>query len=205
MIRKFAISAAKILGIVTLLALANVANAQESEAVVVAEMQQGNPDAKVTVIEYASFTCPHCANFHKDQYQELKTNYIDTGMINFVYREVYFDRFGLWSSMVARCDETKFFGISDLLYKGQSEWTKGTPAEIADNLRKIGRVAGLSEDQLTACLSDADKATGLYGWYKENAETDGITSTPSFIINGEKSPNLSYAEFAAVLDEKLAE
>ena len=124
MIRKFAISAAQMLGIVTLLALANVANAQESEAVVIAEMQHGNPDAKVTVIEYASFTCPHCANFHKDQYQELKTNYIDTGMINFVYREVYFDRFGLWSSMVARCDETKFFGISDLLYKGQSEWTK---------------------------------------------------------------------------------
>jgi len=202
MIRKYATSAAKILSAIAVMALANVAHAQDVEVV---DMQQGNPDAKVTIIEYASFTCPHCANFHKDQYQELKTNYIDTGLINFVYREVYFDRYGLWASMVARCDDTKYFGVSDLIYNGQSVWAKGTPAEIADNLKKIGRVAGLSEDQLSACLSDADQAQSLFAWYKANAEADGITSTPSFLINGEDQANASYAEFAAIIDEKLAE
>lgn len=202
MIRKYATSAAKILSAIAVMALSGTANAQEVE---IADMQQGNPDAAVTVIEYASYTCPHCAKFHKNQYQELKANYIDTGKINFIYREVYFDRYGLWASMIARCDDTKYFGITDLVYNGQSTWAKGTPAEIADNLRKIGRVAGLSEDQLSACLSDADKAQSLFAWYQTNAEADDISSTPSFIINGEKFSNLSYADFSAVLDEKLAE
>ena len=82
--------------------------------------------------------------------------------------------------MVARCDADKFFGITDLIYKGQSEWANGTPAEIADNLRKIGRVAGLSEEQLDSCLTDADKAQGLFAWYQQNAEADDISSTPTF-------------------------
>lgn len=202
MIRNFAKSAAKILSAVAVMALANVAQAQEVE---ITEMQIGNPEATVTVTEYASFTCPHCANFHKNQFQELKTNYIDTGKINFVYREVFFDRYGLWASMVARCDESKYFGISDLIYNGQSAWSKGTPAEIADNLRKIGRVAGLSEDQLDACLTDADKAQSLFAWFKVNAEADDISSTPTFMINGEQYSNMDYSEFAAILDEKLAE
>lgn len=202
MFRKIANMAAKSLGAVVLMALASTANAQDVE---IAEMQMGNPDAAVTVIEYASYTCPHCANFHKNQLVELKANYIDTGKINFVYREVYFDRYGLWASMVARCDTDKFFGITDLIYKGQSEWAKGTPAEIADNLRKIGRVAGLSEEQLDSCLTDADKAQGLFAWYQANAEADDISSTPTFMINGQQYSNMNYAEFAAVLDEKLAE
>lgn len=202
MIRNFAKSAAKILSAVAIMALANVAQAQEVE---ITEIQIGNPESSVTVTEYASFTCPHCANFHNNQYQELKANYIDTGKINFVYREVFFDRYGLWASMVARCDESKYFGISDLIYNGQSTWAKGTPAEIADNLRKIGRVAGLSEDQLDACLTDADKAQSLFAWFKTNAEVDDISSTPTFMINGEQYSNMDYSEFVTILDEKLAE
>ncbi len=202
MFRNLANMAAKTLGAVVLMAMASTANAQDVE---IAEMQIGDPEASVTVIEYASYTCPHCANFHKDQFVELKANYIDTGKINFVYREVYFDRYGLWASMVARCDTTKFFGLSDLLYKGQSEWAKGTPAEIADNLRKIGRVAGLSEEQLDTCLTDGDKAQGLFAWYQANADADDISSTPTFMINGQQYSNMNYSEFAAILDEKLAE
>ncbi len=100
----------------------------------IVEMAQGNEDAAVTLIEYASYTCPHCANFHEGPYKQLKSDFIDTGKIRFVYREVYFDRYGLWASMVARCaGPDKFFGITDLIFKGQSEWTKaGGASEIVD-------------------------------------------------------------------------
>ena len=81
-------------------------NAQEAgdiDTSGVLEMSMGNPDADVTVIEYASFTCPHCRSFHEGAFKDLKKDYIDTGKINFIYREVYFDRFGLWAGMLARC------------------------------------------------------------------------------------------------------
>jgi hypothetical protein len=112
---------------------ANAQDASDVDTSGVLEMSLGNPDADVTVIEYASFTCPHCRSFHETVFGQLKTNYIDTGKINFIYREVYFDRFGLWGGIVARCGgEAKYFGISDLLYKQQSEWLAGgDPAQIA--------------------------------------------------------------------------
>lgn len=105
--------------------LVSPANAQEAAEVdtsTIVEMVLGAEDAPITMIEYASYTCPHCAAFHQGTYQEIKKNYIDTGKVKLVYREVYFDRYGLWASMVARCGgEDKFFGITDLIFKGQSE------------------------------------------------------------------------------------
>lgn len=183
------------------------ANAQTSDAEVdtssIPDMSMGNPEAPVTVIEYASFTCPHCAAFHAGPYKQLKADYIDTGKINFVYREVYFDRFGLWASMIARCaGPEKFFGMADLMYSGQSEWARaGEPTAIVDELRKIGRLAGLDGDTLEACLQDGEKARTLVAWYQENAEKDGINSTPSFVINGTKYENMAYDEMAKLIDE----
>lgn len=169
----------------------------------IAEMTLGNPDAPVTVIEYASFTCPHCARFHAEGFKQLKSDYIDSGKINFIYREVYFDRYGLWASMIARCaGPEKFFGMADLIYKGQSEWARaGEPAAIIDQLRKLGRLAGLGGDQLEACLQDENKARDLVAWYQQNAETDGIESTPSFLINGKKYANMPYDDMARIIDE----
>ena len=87
----------------------------------ITEMVHGRCERAVTMIEYASFTCPHCATFHNGPFKQLKADYIDTGKVKFIYREVYFDRPGLWASMVARCGgQEKFFGIADLIYKGQS-------------------------------------------------------------------------------------
>lgn len=179
----------------------------EPQAIEIIEMVQGNPLAKVEVIEYASFTCPHCAAFHADQYQLIKTNYIDTNKIKFVYREVYFDRFGLWASMMARCGgPDKFFGITEELYAKQRDWLAGgDPTQIAANLRQIGKIAGLDDAALDACMQDADLAQNLVAWFEENSSRDDITSTPSFLINGQKYSNMAYDAFAAVLDEKLAE
>lgn len=173
----------------------------------ITEMSLGNEDADVTVIEYASFTCPHCANFHKGPFKQLKSDYIDEGTVHFIYRDVYFDRFGLWASIVARCGgEDRFFGITDMLYEQQEDWIgDGDPNEIAGNLRRIGKVAGLEDDQLEACLSDNDKAKALVSWYQQNAETHEVDSTPTLIVNGEKHPNMAYDELAALIDDALDE
>ncbi|MGR3462606.1 MAG: DsbA family protein [Roseovarius sp.] len=196
-------------GVLALATLISPAQAQEEGAETTAseitEMALGPEDASVTVMEYASFTCPHCANFHKGPFKQLKADYIDTGKIRFVYRDVYFDRFGLWASMVARCGgQEKFFGIADMLYKQQREWTQGDPAAIADNLRRIGKVAGIAPDAIEACLNDRDKAQALVAWYQENAKAHEVNSTPTFIIDGQKYSNMPYDEFKAIIDEKLA-
>lgn len=193
------------------LALALMTGAsQAQEAAVdtsgIVEMTMGAEVAKVTIIEYASFTCPHCANFHKGPLKQLKAEYIDTDKVHFIYRDVYFDRFGLWAAMVARCGgPEKFFGISDMLYTQQQEWTKGEPAQIADNLRRIGKVAGIEPDAVEACLNDNDTAMALVAWYQANAEADNVESTPTLIINDQKYNNMAYDDLKAIIEEKLAE
>lgn len=187
--------------------LVGAAFAQEAEVdtSTITEMVLGAEDAPVTLIEYASYTCPHCANFHNSTFKQLKEEYIDTGKVRFIYREVYFDRYGLWASMIARCaGPEKFFGISDLIYKGQSEWTRaGAATDIIDALRKIGGVAGIEKDALEACLQDGTKAQTLVTWYQENATEDGIESTPSFILNGTKIGNQSFDSFKELIDAEL--
>jgi len=175
-------------------------------AAAIADITMGDPNAEVTVVEYASFTCPHCKTFHETTFNQLKENYIDTGKVHFIYREVYFDRFGLWAAIVARCGgPERYFGIADLIYQQQREWTSGgDPAIIADNLRTIGKTAGLTDAELDACLSDADLAENLVAAYQAHAERDGINSTPSFLINGQRHGNMSYADFAALIDEELS-
>lgn len=184
------------------------ANAQEAsdELPEIIEMVQGNPDADVEVVEYASYTCPHCASFHANQYKQLKENYIDTGRIRFVYREVYFDRPGLWASMVARCGDNPdfFFNLSNVLYENQRSWTAGDPAAVVNQLRTLAKTLGLDDARLDACLSDAPKAEALFTWYQANAERDGVNSTPSFLIDGEKHGNMTYEDFAGILDGKLS-
>lgn len=185
------------------LGAANAQEAAEIDTSSIVEMTMGNPDAPVTVVEYASYTCPHCASFHEGPFKELKSEYIDTGKVNFVYREVYFDRYGLWASMIARCAGTPeaFFGMSDLIYENQSTWARaGDPGAIVSELRKIGLLAGLDADTMEACLQDGDKARTLVAWYQENASEDGVDSTPSFVINGQKYTNMSFADMAELID-----
>jgi len=169
------------------------------------EMVLGDPNAPVTLMEYASFTCPHCANFHKGPFQQLKKDYIDTGKVKMVYRDVYFDRFGLWASMIARCDPNRFFGISDMLYSQQKDWLAAKePAAIANNLRKIGKVAGLTDENIEACLADEEKAKTLVSWFEQNAAADEVTSTPTLFIDGVKHSNMNYEDLKKLIDEALA-
>ena len=170
------------------------------------EMALGAEDAAVEVIEYASLTCPHCARFHTDVFGKLKENYIEPGQVRFVMRDVYFDRYGLWAAMIARCGgPERYFGITDRLYRKQSEWArKPEPLEAVAEMKAIGRQAGLSDEQMDACLNDQAWAEALVAEYQKNREADGIDSTPTFVINGEKFSNMPYDDFASTLDEMLA-
>lgn len=188
--------------------LPGAARAQSSDtmAPAVPDMTLGDPDAPVTMIEYASFTCPHCRTFHERVLPRLKEDYIDPGRVFYIYREVYFDRFGLWAAMVARCGgEMRYFGIVDLLYEQQPSWTQGNPAEVAENLRRLGRTAGLSNDELDACLSDQAMAEAMIANYEANREVHDIPGTPSLVIGDQLHGNMSYEDLTALLDEALAD
>lgn len=180
------------------------AQAVSATAPEVIEMVLGSADAPVEVIEYASFTCPHCRTFHENTLPLLKADYIDQGRIRYVYREVYFDRFGLWAGMVARCaGPERYFGVVDLIYARQAEWTQGAPAEVAENLRRIGLTAGMTTDQLDACLTDAAMAEALIANYEANMEVHNISGTPAFVIAGQMHSNMSYADMSALIDEAI--
>ncbi|WP_420343075.1 DsbA family protein [Paenirhodobacter sp.] len=180
--------------------------AAQDAAEILPDTPLGNADAKVTMIEYASFTCPHCANFHETVWPSLKKDYIDTGKIKFILREVYFDKFGLWAGMVAQCGGApKYYGIADMLFDGQKDWIgDGTETTIADNLRKIGLKAGLTKEQLETCMNDQKHAQAMVATFQKNAQADQIDGTPSFVINGQKYSNMSYEDLKKILDEKLA-
>ncbi|MQQ08152.1 thioredoxin domain-containing protein [Epibacterium sp. SM1979] len=188
-----------------LVSAAYAQDAAEIDTSTIVEMVQGAEDAPVTIIEYASYTCPHCARFHEDGYKKLKEEFIDTGKVKFVYREVYFDRYGLWASMMARCaGPEKFFGITDLLFKGQSDWARaGGPNEIVAELRKIGLLAGVEGEALDACLQDGAKAQTLVTWYQENATADKVEATPSFVLNGNLIRNQPYDDMKALIEAEL--
>ncbi|MEM9716902.1 MAG: DsbA family protein [Pseudomonadota bacterium] len=165
----------------------------------------GNPDASVEVIEYASFTCPHCRTFHEDTFKQLKADYIDTGKIKFVYREVFFDPYGLWAAMVARCaGPEKYMDIADRIYAQQSEWqVPSDPGLTADNLKQIGVEAGMDGAAIDRCLGDRDLSRSLVENYRANAERNGVDSTPTLIINGQKFGNLRYADLVAEIEKAM--
>jgi protein-disulfide isomerase len=171
----------------------------------VGERTLGADDAPVTLVEYAMFTCPHCANFHETVFPRIKENYIDTGKVRLVYREVYFNRPSLWAAMIARCaPEDRYFGIVDVLFDRQQDWAAAeNEQELIGKLFSIGRQAGLTDEQMNACLQDRALAEALVAEYQAKATADGIDATPTFFIDGEKQPNASYEDLSARLDEAL--
>ena len=172
----------------------------------VPDMILGNADAPVTLVEYASYTCPHCATFHDTVFKDLKKDYIDTGKVKFVFREVYFDRYGLWAAMVARCGgETRYFGISSMLFDQQKEWAASEdPAVVVENLKKIGRTAGMDDATIQACMENAPMAAAMVARFQENTTADKVERTPTLIIDGVHHSDTGYEDLKVFLDEKLA-
>ncbi len=201
--------ASGLLALTLAFAPAGFATAQETTAPAAIELKDfsiGAPDAKVQITEYASFTCPHCANFHETVFKPLKADYIDTGKVHFTYREVYFDRPGLWAAMIARCGgDMRYFGISDILFDTQQEWPHSDdPAVIMANLKKIGRTAGMDDAAMDTCMKDAGTAQAMIDRSEANMKADAVEGTPTLMINGVKHSNMSYADLKVILDAELA-
>ena len=206
MLKKLAAAATIALaGLLPLSAMAE--DAAPATPIEITDFSLGSADAKVQVTEYASFTCPHCATFHANVWPQLKSEYIDTGKVRFTYREVYFDRDGLWAAMIARCGgEMKYFGIVDMLFDQQQEWAgSDDPNVVVANLRNIGKVAGIDDATLNSCMQNGAQAEAMVAHFEANMAADEIEGTPSFIINGEKHSNMSFEDMKAIIDAKLAD
>jgi protein-disulfide isomerase len=187
-------------------ALAQETTTAETAAMGPGDFSLGSPDAKVKMVEYASFTCPHCATFHETVFPQLKADYIDTGKVHFTLREVYFDRYGLWAALIARCGgEMKYYGIHDMLFAKQAEWAASdNPAQVVEALKTIGRSAGLEDAAMDACLNDQANAEALIKQFQTNFEADGVEGTPTLFINGTKHSNMTYEDLKTIIDAELA-
>lgn len=172
-----------------------------SDSVVeIPDMILGDPAAPVEIIEYASFTCSHCARFQATVKPRLVAEQIETGQAKFIFREVYFDRPGIWASLMARAaGANRFFAVSDLLYELQRDWLSGDPAEISQNLRKIGKIAGMQEEALEEAFSDAAKAEALVAWQETNLARDGVNATPTVFVDGKRISAWDYESIVSAM------
>ena len=161
------------------------------------DMGLGPANASVTITEYASMTCPHCAAFTENVFPKIKSEFIDTGKIRFVFREFPLDIKAAAGSMLARCiakdDSAKYFAVNDLLFKTQDDWVL---KDTAASLTRIGKQAGLSQEAVEACLKDQALLDKIAADQKFAAEVLKVSSTPTFFINGEMvKGETSFEEF----------
>lgn len=162
------------------------------------DMVLGPANATVTVTEYASMTCPHCAAFTETVFPKIKTEFIDTGKIRFVFREFPLDIKAAAGSMLARCiakgDSGKYFAVIDLLFKQQNDWVM---KNTTDTLTRIGKQAGLSQQGVEDCLKDQALLDKIAADQKFANEVLKVNSTPTFFINGEMlKGETSFEEFS---------
>ena len=167
------------------------------------EMAIGDKSAPVTMVEYSSLGCPHCAAFHKNTLPRIKKEYIDTGKVRLVYRDFPLGTPALAASMIARCaGPKKFFGFIEILFRAQAQWARSqTPLEA---LAKVARFGGLSKADVDACLKYQPLLESIRRGALVGQETYKINSTPSFVV-GTKiiSGNQPFEEFKKVLDKAL--
>ncbi|MFH1793238.1 MAG: DsbA family protein [Pseudomonadota bacterium] len=169
---------------------------------VLPEMMLGKADAPVTIVEYASMTCPHCATFHATTLPEIKTKYIDTGKARMIFREFPFDPRAEAGFMLARCSEDKYFAMVDVLFKQQSNWARAEDAQAA--LLQISKLAGFSQESFTACLTNQKLLEDIRAVRTRGADEFKVDSTPTFFINGDKYAGaLTVGELSAIIDAKL--
>lgn len=168
------------------------------------ELTLGNKDAKVTIVEYASMTCGHCMNFHVKTFPELKTKYIDSGKVYFIFREFPLDARAFAASMLARCaGGEKTFPLIGALFEHQAEW-----AHIKENptpkLLELAKQVGFTEDSFNKCLTDQKLLDELTAVHTRASEVFGVNATPTFFINGKRLQAAPVVEeFSKVIDPLL--
>lgn len=179
--------------------------AEVAKPVSLPDMALGPNDAAVTITEYASMTCPHCATFNEQVFPKIKKEYIDTGKVRYIFREFPLDIKAAAGSMLSRCiakdDAPKYFAVTDMLFRQQNDWVMKNTTET---LTRIGKQAGLTQQQVEACLKDQALLDKIAADQKYASDVLKVDSTPTFFINGEKiKGEASFEEFAKKINPLL--
>ncbi len=166
------------------------------------EMVEGKADAPVTIVEYASLTCSHCGDFYRETLPSIRDKYIKTGKARLVFREFAYDARAQAGYMLARCvPEDRYFPMLQVLFERQMEWA--TADDALPPLKKIAAMAGLDENGVEACLKNQSVLDEVKSSFERGKEF-GVTSTPTFFINGKKYEGaLSVDEMSSVIDSFL--
>ena len=178
----------------------NAATTQAALQVRPGDMVLGKPDAKVTIFEYASLTCPHCAHFHEATLPALKQQYIDTGKVKLVFRDFPLDGLALRAAMVAHCaGNERYFGMLGTLFARQAQWATAQDPLLA--IAAIARQGGMSEEEFKACLANKTVEKTVLDSALEANKGLGVNATPSFFINGTKYPGaLTIEQIREIVD-----
>ena len=163
----------------------------------------GNHEAKITIIEYASMTCGHCADFHKNIFPKIKEKYIDTNKVKFIFRDFPLDKQALYASILAKCaPKDKYFDFVKLILETQKKWISNDD-KFLDNLKNIGKLGGLNENKINVCFRNEDMVDQIINSRTSGEKKFNINSTPSFIINEKKYSVMSFKQFEKILDNLI--
>ncbi|WP_028747849.1 DsbA family protein [Rhizobium mesoamericanum] len=175
------------------------------------EMALGKEDAPVTIVEYMSMTCPHCAHFHTTTFDEIKKKYVDTGKVRFIIREFPFDPRAAAAFMLARCNASKpeelstaeqYFPMVSMLFKQQQTWAAADDGRAA--LLQMSKLAGFTEDSFTKCLTNQKLLDQVNATRERGSKEFGVNATPTFLINGKRySGDMSVDTMSALIDSLL--
>jgi len=169
------------------------------------DMAMGSEKASVTIVEYASMTCPHCAHFDETTFPELKKRYIDTGKVRFIFREFPLDTLASAAFMLARCagekDSSKYFAMIDTLFRQQQQWVTAKPVPP---LLAIAKQAGFTEKSFDDCLANQKLLDGIQNVRQRAIDVFKVHSTPTFFVNGGMYPGaLGIEDLAKIIDPQL--
>ncbi len=163
----------------------------------------GDPDAPVTIEEFASLTCPGCASFHTGALPGIKKDFIDTGKVKLVFTDFPLDSLAMAGSMLARCaEEKRFFGFIEVLFRTQSNWSGAKNPRQA--LMGVARLGGMSQADFEACLGNQALMDGIRKRAKDAQNKHGISSTPSFVVNGDMVEMTSMDDLRQALERAVA-
>ena len=170
---------------------------------VLPEMTMGDAKAPVTIIEYMSMTCPHCARFNNETFPSIKTKYIDTGKVRWVLREFPLDPQAAAAIMLARCAPNDgYFPMVDMLFKQQMVWA--TSNDVRGSLLQLSKLAGFTQASFEACLTNQKLLDDVQATKQKGVTDFGVASTPTFLVNGGRyAGEMSVDIMSALIDSKL--
>lgn len=185
--------------LLSLVVLAGFGLTARADDALTADRVLGKADAPITMIEYASLTCPHCADFSQNIFPEIKKQYIDTGKLKFIYRDFPLDQLALQAAVVARCAPAdRYYGFVDVLFEKQASWA-GAKDPVAA-LEKLAKLGGMSDEQFKACMANQPLQDAVLAQRIAAVKEFNVEGTPTIIVNGKKIENgRGFADYDKIL------